>query len=125
MLFVLPLAKIIAIETQQTSDTNVAIRHQTSSKTGAGERSLRDNCVCVICRHCDRQQHGAWLACKLGAIVASLTRVSLRMLQAMNMIEHEEDIYARPARTWFQVRHRSPCLRPCLETLNCMTRCLG
>ena len=24
--------------------------------------------------------------------------------QALNMIEHEEDIYARPARTWFQVQ---------------------
>ena len=63
--------------------------------------------------------------CKLGAMVESCTEVVLRMLQAMNMIEHEEDIYARPARTWFQVRHRSPCLRPCLDTLNCMTRCLG
>ncbi len=27
------------------------------------------------------------------------------VVQAMNMIEHEEDIYARPARTWFQVHH--------------------
>jgi len=30
-------------------------------------------------------------------------------MQAINMIEHQDEIYARPARTWFQVRSMCSC----------------
>lgn len=31
------------------------------------------------------------------------------LMQAINMIEHQDEIYARPARTWFQVRSICSC----------------
>lgn len=39
----------------------------------------------------------------------------LPLLQAINMIEHQDEIYARPARTWFQAS--DPVLQTACEIL--------